>query len=673
MELLFYALALLVSSGLLALFFVNKPSWGVTLACAGVVVASVIAAIPAFQVLGGLSFSDWCLAINAAPFKKLWMGLDPLSSFFLIPTLLLSALASIYGRSYLLAYQGRKRILVLALFWNLLIAFLILVLIARDALIFLVAWEAMTLASYVLVSWHHQKEEVRRAGKIFLIVSHISLACLIATFLLLEGFSGELTFSSFLASVSAPTGAVSLYAVIFLMALVGFGIKAGLVPLHVWLPETHAVAPSQMSALMSGVLVKMGIYGLLRITTFLPRASFWGPLLIVIGLLGAFWGISFALFQRDLKRILAYSSIENVGIIVLGLGIGFLGANQGNAVVAVLGAAGGLLHLWNHVLMKGLLFLCAGSILHSTGTKDLEQLGGLMKRMPRTSLPMVVGAVAIAGLPPLNGFISEWLIYLGVFQQGLAKGAGGIALLLVSGMLALMGGLAALCFVRMLGVALLGEGRSQAAIQAQESSLAWTMPLWILATLCVGIALFPQIVISVLGSVFTQIYGSSWEESLISVQRSLQILGVFHAAIWFALGAGWWIWTRLRHKHRDSPASQPVETWGCAYAAPSTRMQYTARSFAQFIAYLLPKFLRPPIHLKKPDTLFPSLGNLAGECSDPFTRTVYEPFFARWADRFSRLRWLQRGAVHMYILYIFIGLVIGLAWASLGFSLWDYK
>jgi hydrogenase-4 component B len=254
------------------------------------------------------------------------------------------------------------------------------VVVARSAILFLMAWEVMTLASYLLVTFEHEEAEVRRAGFVYLLAAHAGVACLILLFLLLGRNAGSLDFAAFHAATPAAT---PLAAVLFALAAVGFGIKAGVVPLHVWLPEAHAAAPSHVSALMSGVLIKVGLYAFLRTLTFLPPAAWWGPLLMGVGIAGALLGISVAVYQRDLKRVLAYSSIENVGIVLLGIGVGYWGLTRGEPRVAALGMAGGLLHLWNHALMKGLMFFSAGSVVHGTGTKDIERLGGLMKTMPQ--------------------------------------------------------------------------------------------------------------------------------------------------------------------------------------------------------------------------------------------------------------------------------------------------
>jgi formate hydrogenlyase subunit 3/multisubunit Na+/H+ antiporter MnhD subunit len=650
MALILVAIAVLVISGFVALALSRAPRVGTAVGALGAVSGCALCVVPALRALtqGALAEKTHVWAVPAG---TLIVGLDPLSAFFLLPLLALSGLTAVYGREYLLAYAQRKSLGPPSFFFNLLVASMVGVVVARDGLLFLFAWEVMTLASYALIVFDYEDRTVQRAGWVYLIAAHFGVACLFAMFLLLGRASGQLEFAG--ATTSVP-------ALVFLLALVGFGIKAGIVPLHVWLPEAHAAAPSHVSALMSGVLIKMGLYGLLRVMTFLPFQGWWGPTLLWLGLVGALLGISLALYQRDIKRVLAYSSIENVGLILIGIGVGLWGRAHGHARIAALGLAGGLLHLWNHVLMKGLMFLSAGSVLHGAGTKDLERLGGLKKRMPVTSLLMVVGATAIAGLPPLNGFVGEWLMYLGLIGGGAQPDrARNISMLLAVGLVALVGGLAVLCFVRLVGVALLGSARSDAARHAHESSPWMTVPMAVLAVASVTIAIVPDRVVNALARVIADLGGAASAEALSLVTGTTRVLAMALIAIYLVIGAVALIFAALT---RDPARDQ---TWGCGYAAPTVRMQYTGRSFAEYFAErLLPRPLRARLTVKAPDAIFPTSGELSVDSSDPFTRRVYEPFFARWAARFQRLRWLQQGVLHLYILYILVVALLALGWMS---------
>jgi formate hydrogenlyase subunit 3/multisubunit Na+/H+ antiporter MnhD subunit len=411
---------------------------------------------------------------------------------------------------------------------------------------------------------------------------------------------------------------------------------------------------------MSGVLIKLGLYGILRTLTFLSPAPWPGPVLLTLGLIGGLLGISLALYQRDMKRALAYSSIENVGVMLIGLGLGWWAAQRGHTRIAALGFCGGLLHVWNHVLMKGLMFLGAGSVLHGAGTKDLERLGGLLCRMPRTGASMIVGAVAIAGLPPLNGFASEWLLYLGLLRGGLDAGSGqGLLLLLVTAALAAMGVLASLCFVRLVGVALLGQPRTKPAQKAHESPLGMVAPIVTLALACVAMALFARTVTPMLGRVAGQVLGAPLDVA--PVASGLGGLARISVAIWAAIAAALAVFALLVRGRRAAD-----DTWGCGYAAPTARMQYTARSFAEILAeHVLPPVLRSRVSMKGPRSIFAEPTRISSDSTDPLTRSVYEPFLGSWAKRFARLRWLQQGSLHIYLLYILAAVTCVLAWSSL--------
>jgi formate hydrogenlyase subunit 3/multisubunit Na+/H+ antiporter MnhD subunit len=522
--------------------------------------------------------------------------------------------------------------------------------------ILLVAWEIMTLTSYVLVAFEHKQAEVRRAGWVYLIAGHVGVAFLVGFLLVLGRHAGGLEFTAYAAHPAGGAFAV----VVFALATIGFGVKAGVVPLHVWLPEAHAAAPSHVSALMSGVLIKLGLYGILRTLTFLSPASWPGPVLLSLGVIGGLLGISLALYQRDMKRALAYSSIENVGIMLIGLGLGWWAAQSGHPRIAALGFCGGLLHLWNHALMKGLMFLGSGSVLHGAGSKDLERLGGLLRRMPRTGTSMIVGSVAIAGLPPLNGFASEWLVYMGLLGGGLELGSGaGLLLFLVTAVLATIGVLATFCFVRLVGICLLGQPRSEPAAHAHESPLGMVAPLALLALACVAMALFARHLVPMLGRVAGEVIGAPLDVA--PAASRLGGIATIGIAVWIAIGAGAVVLAVLLRGRRAAD-----DTWGCGYVAPTARMQYTGRSFTEIMGeYLLPPVFRARVAVKAPRGIFAEPTRISSDSTDPVTRSIYEPFFATWAKRFARLRWVQQGSLHVYIVYILAAVTSALAWTSL--------
>ncbi|HEX9294556.1 MAG TPA: proton-conducting transporter membrane subunit [Polyangiaceae bacterium] len=649
-------LPLILAGGVAALVLARSPAVGSALAVLGVVAGAVVGGTEAVQVLLHGSEPEVVLGWQL-PYGQLRAAVDPLSAFFLMPIFGLAAIAAVYGREYMKPYHGKKPVGFAWFAFNLLVVSMAVVVTARQALLFLVAWELMSLCAYVLVTFEHEDPDVRRAGFVYLIATHVGTAFLLAMFLLLARHGGSFDF----AAVQMLPMSGSLSGLLFGLALAGFGVKAGFVPFHVWLPEAHAAAPSHVSALMSGVLIKMGIYGLLRVWLLLGHpAAWWSPVLIAIGLTGGLLGISLALYQRDIKRVLAYSSIENVGLIAIGLGTASWGSISNRPQVAALGMSGALLHIWNHTLMKGLMFLGAGSVVHGSGTKDLEQLGGLMKRMPRTATTMVLAALAIAALPPMNGFVSEWLLYLGLIRGALSStSAAGVAALLSVGLLSFIGGLTLLCFVRLVGIALLGEPRGRASAHAHESPAGMTVPMMMLAAISALVALYPHTFVAATSRVSAQLLGNV--ANPLMPDAPLATLGRWNGCLWLALALGTLCRVAI-HRRRSITLDA---TWGCGYARPSPRMQYTASSFAELISARMPKILRAELSVVAPSTLFPVPARLSSACSDPLTRGVYEPFVTRWAERFARLRWLQQGVLHVYLFYILFAALVALAWSSL--------
>jgi formate hydrogenlyase subunit 3/multisubunit Na+/H+ antiporter MnhD subunit len=660
MAVLLWSLILLLLSGVGAGLLSRTPKVASLVGACGAVVGCAVALPMTVRILvtGGQQSERVAWDSVHGPFI---IGIDALSAFFLLPVLALSSLAAIYGFDYMRTHRRQKSLGGAWFFYCLFVAGMILVLLARTTVLFLVAWEVMSVAAFALVTFEHEKEEVRRAGWIYLIAAHLGVAALLAAFLLLGSQAGSLDFAAFEHLDTLTPAAANL---VFVFALVGFGTKAGLVPLHVWLPEAHPAAPSHVSALMSGVMIKMGIYGLLRFVSFLGSpAAWWGVCLAVLGLLSGLVGISLAVSQRDLKRALAYSSIENIGLIVFSLGLGLWGMSEHQPSIAVLGLTAALLHVWNHSAMKGLLFLAAGSVLHGTGTKDIERLGGLMRRLPWTSAAILVGCVAISALPPLNGFVSEWLMYLGLLKCGLNEtGLSGLASLLSVSILAIIGTLAVIAFGRIVGVVLLGTPRSDQADHAHEASVWMLGPMAVLAAVCIGLGAAPQVACQFLASVVQQVGDMSATSSghdLLTQDVPLTTIGSINIGLWltvmvvFALLA---VWVRQQHTR--------VSTWGCGYVRPTPRMQYTSRSFGELIAQLLPRPLRPRVRLKRPAGLFPARSEFQAESPDPVSRSVYEPLFARMANRCVRLRVLQQGQTHLYLAYIIVTVVVGLSWAS---------
>jgi hydrogenase-4 component B len=652
MTLLLVAVAILVSSGSAALLAARSPRAATTLGAGGTVVACVIGLIAAAPFVLGAPAESLRLAWNV-PYGAFFVEVDALSAFFLLPIFGLSALAAIYGAEYLQAWRGRKSLGAAWFFYNSLVASMVLVLLARNGVLFLVAWETMALTSFFLVTFEHEQDSVREAGWTYLVASHLGTAFLLAMFVLLGRSSGSLDFDRFTA---ANAGAL------FLLALVGFGTKAGFMPLHVWLPEAHPAAPSHVSALMSGVMIKIGIYGLLRTLTFFgPPPAWWGWVLIGVGLTSGVLGVLFALAQHDLKRLLAYHSVENIGIIALGLGVGLLGVSNNSPVLAILGFGGGLLHVLNHALFKGLLFLGAGSVLHGAGTREIDHLGGLAKRMPWTAATFLVGAVAISGLPPLNGFVSEFLIYLGAFH-GVTQHAGvAVPVLAVIAGLALIGGLAAACFAKAFGIVFLGEPRNEHAAHAHEAGPAMRWPMVLLAAACALIGLCAPLVVRPLANVLPLLSGlapGTIDEELAGAAVPLRF--VIAGSVAFLVLVAGLVWLRRRLLTARTVAE--TVTWDCGYAQPTVRMQYTASSFAQPLTTLFAPLLRTRRKLAAPEGYFPREASLATATPDPARVAVYEPAFSGVGWVLARMRWLQQGRIQLYVLYIALTLLVLLLW-----------
>ncbi len=625
----------------------------------GVAVTVVLclgALAPVARVLGGARPASVRLAWDSFH-GEFHVGLDPLSAVFLLPILVVSPLAAVYGGCYLYSFRGRKSLVAAWLPFNLFVAGMIMVVIARTAIVFMTAWEIMSLSTFFLVAFEDENAEPRRAGWIYLVASHLGAAFLFAMFMLIGGRAGGLDFDDF---ARLPARGPVWSGVIFGLALVGFGAKAGLVPLHAWLPEAHPAAPSHVSALMSGVMIKLGLYGLLRVVGFLGRpAPWWGPTLATLGLLSALFAVALALHQRDAKRVLAYSSIENMGLIALALGLGLWAMAKGAPEPAVMAISAGLLHVWNHAIMKSLMFLAAGCVLHGTGERNIEKLGGLMKRMPWTGGAMMAGAVAIAALPPMNGFTSKWMIYMSLLKWGLSTDGGGLPALLGAGLLALVGGLVAITFVRLAGIVLLGSPRTTDAANAHESSWWMLAPMMILLGLCLGAAVAPGALAGLFSGAVAQITAGDRTTAARVILPPLGTLGATNALVIAMLAAAMGGMAALTRVATTGP------TWGCGYAAPSSRIQYTGGSFAATVALkLLPRVLRPRISQIAPRGLFPARALFHSDSPDPLTTRVYEPFFQRMGDRFSRLRVLQQGQVNVYLGYIVVVLLVTLAWAA---------
>ena len=636
--------------------FIPSLSWGQRIAAALSALAAAAGIPSAIIFLLSRTTVVWELAWGL-PFGPARISLDPLSAFFLLPVFLIAACGAIYAVAYRPATTGYDRFF--TFLYALLPGSMTFVLLAGDAILFLVAWEFMALSCYFLLIADHEQDEVRDAGTLYLIATHTGTLVLIAMFAVMHNATGSFALPA-AGSLSAATPVAS---VIFLLALTGFGAKAGLMPLHVWLPSAHANAPSHASAIMSGVILKMGVYGIVRTVTFFDTPLlWWGILLLLLGTISAVAGVAFALGQHDIKRLLAYHSIENVGIICMGIGTGIIGLSLNKPLIALLGFSGGLLHVLNHAIFKALLFFGAGAVIHASGSREIDRAGGLIRVMPVTAFFFLVGALAICGLPPLNGFVSELFVYLALFRQVI--GGSGMAAAfpaLAIPALALVGGLAVACFVKVFGVVFLGAPRKTFTGELAEPAWPMLLPMGILAFCCLVIGIAPALLSPVLDS------ASSWHPVLrnsgLELVRNaplgwLTIMGLVLAGLVLLL------YIIYRNKLRSSPCSES-ETWGCGYLAPAPRMQYTASSFADSLVLMLAPLLRPETHRPEISGLAPSPSRYSSHVPEAVLELVMLPLLRRTEQHASILRQIQHGRLQIYMLYIVIVLLALMAWALL--------
>jgi len=602
------------------------------------------------------------------PYVHISVRLDPLSAFFLLLVSLLTLAIGIYSLGYARGYFGRKNVGVLGALFNALVLATTLLVTADNIWLFLIGWELMALAAYCLVSFEHEKAETRQAGVLFFIMSHIDAVCIIIGFLLLYQAAGDYGFGSLHAIGARMTPGRRDSA--FLLFLVGFGIKAGVVPLHIWLPAAHPVAPSNVSAFMSGVVIKTGIYGLARVTfDFLGAPPlWWGVTVLTVGTISAVLGVLYALMEHDLKRLLAYHSIENIGIILMGLGAALIFLHTGHPLLATLALVAGLYHTINHAVFKGLLFLGAGAVLHATHTRNMEEMGGLISRMPQTALFFLIGAVAISALPPLNGFVSEWLTYQALLQGfGTTDSLMRLIFPLSGAMLALTSALAAACFVKAFGITFLAQPRSERAAQAHEAAPTMLVGMGLLAGACIALGLFPVLFVRLLDPLTQQLTGQQVSGQLSAAhglvltsltERSgtvstlgLSLLGLCLLPIPFALS---WVFGRGT-RVRVGP------TWDCGQRTLTPRMEYTATGFSKSIRMVFKALFRPHREVQREYDFSPYFAKTLrfdSHVEEVFEQQIYRPVRVMILRASRRVRALQAGSIHAYLLYIFGTLVL---------------
>jgi hydrogenase-4 component B len=593
--------------------------------------------------------------------------LDPLSAYFDVTLATLAAAVSLYSFGYLKEMEGRRNLGAFGFFFNLLLLSLALVFTASNAFFFLAAWEVMALSSFCLISFEHEKEKTRNAGMLFLIMSHAGTGLLLIAFLVLASASGSLDFSSFhlLASSLTPLqqGAV------FLLFLFGFGVKAGLVPVHIWLPDAHPVAPSNVSALMSGIVIKTGIYGMARVFfDFYGAPPIWmGTVVLGLGVASALLGVLYALMEHDLKRLLAWHSIENIGIILMGFGAALMFRSLGQANLAALALIAALYHTFNHAMFKGLLFLGAGSVVQATHTRNMEKMGGLIRRMPVTALCFLLGAVAISGLPPLNGFVSEWLTY-----QALLAGFGTTLSMtrlmfpIAGSLLALTAALAAACFVKAFAIPFLALPRSEEAADAREASFPMRAGMAVLAVGCVTLGLGATWFVRVFDPITQLALGVRASSALTAAHGWALSPGTPHggtistagiALLFLIAGAAFALPLAMRWRRRS--VSGPA--WDCGQPGLTADNEYTATAFSKPLRMIFSALYRPRREILAEYEVsphYPSAIRFESEIELTFEKRLYAPLRERIMAASNRMKGIQAGSINVYLAYIFITLIL---------------
>jgi hydrogenase-4 component B len=654
--LLVVGLALMLVSGLPSLLWRGRP---------GRLAATATLLLGALVLIAGIAVgladpNSAALTLEwSIPFGRFAIDLDLTSALFLIPIALVPVLAAIYGHGYIdadPAHWPPAAATQIRVFLGLLAGSLGFIVIARDAIVFLVAWEGMALGSFFLITVDDRDPATRAAGWVYLIATHVGILALFAMFALLGAARGDTALLPLDPAAITALAPIGLTAV-FVLALVGFGLKAGLMPLHVWLPPAHAAAPSHASAMLSGVVTKAGIYGLVRVLMLLPDPPLaWGVVLVILGSISAVAALTFAIGQSDVKRMLAYSTIENIGIITIGVGIALVGRSLGQGELVALGLGGAALHILAHSLMKTTLFFGAGAIIHATGTRNLERMGGLAKRMPHTARLFAVGALAICALPPLSGFASELLIYLGVFHS-LDGAAPGLAALAAPA-LALTGALALATFVRAFGIAFLGEPRTPEAAEAHESPRTMLVPMALASLLIAFIGLAPALIAPLIDGLAAEFARGKGSPPLAALAPLTEV-----TIAGFALALALVLAFALLRRRITRTAFRTVPTWDCGYAAPTPRMQYTASSFGTTLVGLFQWLVHPSRTRPTLTAPFPAPSRADERVPDVVLDRLIVPAGDRAERAIARVRILQDGRLHIYILYVLIavlGLFLGL-------------
>jgi len=598
---------------------------------------------------------------------------DALAAFFNLILAVLAGAVSIYSFGYLKEFEGRRNIGVFGFLFNILLLSLAIVFTAANAFLFLIGWEVMALAAYGLVTFYHEDQETRQAGLLYIIMAHIDAGCLLLGFALLIQGSGSAEFASFHGAASQLSS--GRQAAAFVLFFLGFGIKAGVIPFHIWLPAAHPVAPSNISALLSSIVIKTGIYGMARIfVDSLGGVPSWaGLLVLIIGVISAILGVLYALMEHDLKRLLAYHSIENIGIILMGLGAALIFRVAGQPLLAGVALIAAMFHTLNHAIFKCLLFLGAGSVVHSTGTRNMEKMGGLIRSMPVTAFCFLIGAIAISGLPPLNGFVSEWLTYQSLLAGfGATGGLTRILFPLAGSMLALTGALAAACFVKAFAITFLALPRGTESRDVHEAPWSMLFGMGYLTVICAALGLGATWFLRIFGGMTEQLLGQRVGGNLITGNGLVLSAGIPHggtvstavlATALLVLAGSAVLVVRItgrKFARRRGP------TWDCGLPGLTAENEYTATAFSKPLRMIFSVLYQPRREIQAVfdvSPYFPKEIRFESEIEPTFEKRLYAPLQEFIFRLSTRMRTIQAGSVHAYLAYIFVTLVLLLLFA----------
>jgi hydrogenase-4 component B len=655
-----------------SLFFWKKDS----LANAGSSFFAIIGSVwglifSAAMIISGTNLS-FGTPVSSFPLLSLSFNIDLLSSFFIFVISLIALFCSVYGIGYIRHYYKKYNIGSLGFFYNLFIAGMILVVTAANGIFFLIAWEIMSVASYFLVIYDRNDEDNVKAGFLYLVMTHVGTVFIIFLFLLLYKFTGSFDFAAIKSGLFFVPALIKN--IIFVLAIIGFGTKAGIVPFHIWLPSAHPAAPSHVSALMSGVMIKTGIYMMIRIFIDMlqPIPAWWGIAVLIIGSVSALLGVLYALTEHDIKKLLAYHSIENIGIILLGLGSALTFSSLGMSSLALLGLTAALFHTLNHATFKSLLFLSAGSVINQTHTRNMEEYGGLIKFMPQTAFFFLIGSMAISALPPFNGFFSEWLTFQSLFQ-GIATLSSftKLVFIMAAGSLAFTGGLALACFVKAFGATFLARPRSSEVLRAKESAFFLRFGMGALAFFSLVFGLLSGSVTYILDKVGRSfdIFNSVSSFVSASANQNLQAGSHFSSVsapmiLLFLIIAFFVVLLTVKYVVNKNQKVRIGATWDCGVNL-NPRMEITATGFARSIILIFKGVLKPSIQreieYKDADSRYlPKSRTISFNIADVYRAYFYQPLDKFVTALSQRVKNIQSGNVNAYILYIFAALLITL-------------